>query len=71
MVQQGQTFELRRRGTSGDRLWAYRYLSPATAPALAQRLLICRIAPLSRHSCKPSDGLEPSTPSLPFRCARN
>jgi integrase len=25
MVQQGQTFELRRRGTSGERLWAYRY----------------------------------------------
>jgi integrase len=25
MVQQGQTFELRRRGTTGDRLWAYRY----------------------------------------------
>jgi hypothetical protein len=25
MVQQGQTFELRRRGTTGERLWAYRY----------------------------------------------
>jgi integrase len=25
MVQQGQTFELRRRGASGERLWAYRY----------------------------------------------
>jgi hypothetical protein len=25
MVQQGQTFELRRRETSGERLWAYRY----------------------------------------------
>jgi hypothetical protein len=25
MVQQGQTFELRRGGTSGERLWAYRY----------------------------------------------
>src|SRR6266511_266066 len=25
MVQHGQTFELRRRGTSGERLWAYRY----------------------------------------------
>src|SRR5256714_1575981 len=25
MVQQGQTFELRRRGTIGERLWAYRY----------------------------------------------
>ena len=25
MVQQGQTFELRCRGTSGERLWAYRY----------------------------------------------
>jgi hypothetical protein len=25
MVQQGQTFELRRRGSSGERLWAYRY----------------------------------------------
>src|SRR5438034_9846696 len=25
MVQQGQTFELCRRGTGGERLWAYRY----------------------------------------------
>src|SRR5438876_512132 len=25
MVQQGQTFELRRRGATGERLWAYRY----------------------------------------------
>jgi hypothetical protein len=25
MVRQGQTFELRRRGTTGERLWAYRY----------------------------------------------
>jgi len=25
MVQQGQTFELRRRGTNDQRLWAYRY----------------------------------------------
>ena len=25
MVQQGQTIELTRRGSSGERLWAYRY----------------------------------------------
>jgi hypothetical protein len=25
MVQQGQTFELTRRGPGGERLWAYRY----------------------------------------------
>jgi integrase len=37
MVQQGQTFELTRRGTDGERLWAYRYRSGGRDSKWVQR----------------------------------
>jgi integrase len=36
MVQHGQTFELRRRGTTGERLWAYRYRAGGRASKRVQ-----------------------------------
>lgn len=37
MVQQGQTFELTRRGPAGERLWAYRYRTGGRGSKRAQR----------------------------------
>jgi hypothetical protein len=37
MVQQGQTFELTRRGPGGERLWAYRFRTGGRGSKRVQR----------------------------------
>ena len=54
-MQQGQVFVLKKRAIDGRAVWAYPQVN------------LNEEAPLRRDFAEPSNGLEPLTPSLPWR----
>jgi hypothetical protein len=60
-----QPFEVEERTTIGGRSGTVRSIKPS----LGKREL--RLVPTCGALAEPSDGLEPSTPSLPWRCSTN
>jgi hypothetical protein len=82
-MQQGQVFELKKRAVDGSPVWAYRYRTDGpgswavdarwTSKLRQVTTGASRNGLISRNFAEPSDGLEPSTPSLPMedsRCGR-